>query len=122
MIDIINYIINNINTIYENINIIKAVFIINPELTHTIYEKLKENEYPVCLLKDSNRFIDNKSRIILIEDTDIDNIHQNNKLYLSLKLVNLVIFIDTPKIKDNNFYKNYFGYKVCDNNFNIFEI
>ena len=121
MID--DYIINNINNIYETINIIKSVFIINPGLTDTIYKKLKENEYPVCLLKDSSKFIDNKSRILLIEDTDIDNIYQNSKLYLSLKLVNLVIFIDTPKIKDNYFYKNFFGDKVLsDDNFNIFEI
>lgn len=120
---IVENIINNINNIYENINITKAFFMINKELLDDIYKELKENDYPVCTLNESKKFINDKSRIILVNNLDISNIYENIELLNSLNIVNLICFIETPKIIDTYFYKSFFNIKnLNDSNIHIFQL
>ena len=116
-------IIQNINNIYESTNIYNALFIINPELLNDVYNKLKNNDYPVSTLNDSNKFISNNSRILLVNNIQINDIYNNIELINSLHYVNVIMFIETPRIYDKYFYKSIFNIKnLDDKNINIFEL
>jgi|TARA_B110000259_G_scaffold185424_1_gene234427 hypothetical protein len=116
-------IINNINNIYENLNICSAFFISAPELLSDINNLLLKNDYPITTLDNTDKFINNLSRILLIDNTQINDIYNNIELINSMQKVNLIIFIETPKINDNDFYKNFFNITdFNDTNINIFEL
>ena len=120
MIDLIT---NNIKNIYEHLSINKAIFIVKYNLINEIETTLINDDYPVCNLNKSDKFINNESRILLIKNTDIDKIKLNNKLLKSLKLINLVIFIETPSFPDKAFYEFYFDMEHSnDKNYNIFQL
>ena len=53
--EIIKTIISNINTIYENISITKAFFVMEPHIFKEINNELINNQYPICTLNDSER-------------------------------------------------------------------
>ncbi len=121
--ELTNNIIKNINNIYESINIYNAFFIIEPELLNDVYNKLKNNDYPVSTINDINKFIDNSSRILLINNTQINDIYNNIELINALHNVNVIMFIETPRIYDKYFYKSFFNIKsLNDKNINIFEL
>lgn len=121
--ELTNNIIKNINNIYENINIYNAFFIIEPELLNDIYNKLKNNYYPVSTMNDIDKFIDNTSRILLVNNTHINDIYNNIELINALQNVNVIMFIETPRIYDKYFYKSFFNIKnLNDKNINIFEL
>jgi len=121
--ELTNNIIKNINNIYENINIYNAFFIIEPELLNDIYNKLKKNYYPVSTMNDIDKFIDNTSRILLVNNTHINDIYNNIELINALQNVNVIMFIETPRIYDKYFYKSFFNIKnLNDKNINIFEL
>jgi|TARA_B110000259_G_C13871383_1_gene344989 hypothetical protein len=118
-----DFIVEHIKNIYENININKAIFIVNSRIINDIHKYLINDDYPVCNLNEFSNFINNKSRIILIKNTDIDKIKLNKDLFTSLKLINLVIFIETPLIPDKDFYKDYFDMIPSnDKTNNIFQV
>lgn len=120
---IINNIIRNIDNIYENLNIYRAFFVIMPELQNDIYQKLIDKDYPVTTLDNEEKMINNESRILLINNLDINKVHNNYKLFDSLRTVNLIVFIETPRIYDRYFYRNLFNIKnLYDKNINIFEL
>lgn len=120
---LINNIIKNIDNIYENLNIYRAFFVIMPELQNDIYQKLIDKDYPVTTLDNEEKMINNESRILLINNLDINKIHNNYKLFDSLRTVNLIVFIETPRIYDRYFYRNLFNIKnLYDKNINIFEL
>ena len=120
---LINNIIRNIDNIYENLNIYRAFFVIMPELQNDIYQKLIDKDYPVTTLDNEEKLINNESRILLINNLDINKVHNNYKLFDSLSTVNLIVFIETPRIYDRYFYRNLFNIKnLYDKNINIFEL
>ena len=120
---LINNIIKNIDNIYENLNIYRAFFVIMPELQNDIYQKLIDKDYPVTTLDNEEKMINNESRILLINNLDINKVHNNYKLFDSLRTVNLIVFIETPRIYDRYFYRNLFNIKnLYDKNINIFEL
>lgn len=120
---LINNIIKNIDNIYENLNIYRAFFVIMPELQNDLYKKLINKDYPVTTLDNEEKIISNKSRILLINNLDINKVQYNNKLFNCLKTVNLIVFIGTPRIYDKYFYKKLFNIKdIYDKNINIFEL
>ena len=120
---LINNIIRNIDNIYENLNIYRAFFVIMPELQNDIYQKLIDKDYPVTTLDNEEKMINNESRILLINNLDINKVHNNYKLFDSLRTVNLIVFIETPRIYDRYFYRNLFNIKnLYDKNINIFEL
>lgn len=115
-------IMDNIQNIYENININKALFVIKYNLLNDIKEKLMQNEYPVCSLKESDKFVNNTSRILLINNIEIDDLQANIELMEALKIINLIIFIETPIIPDKDFY-TYFNKDYLNNKLNyIFQL
>ena len=121
--EIIKTIISNINTIYENISITKAFFVMEPHIFKEINNELINNQYPICTLNDSERFINHRARIISINNIDIRKVYDNTELMNSLKDVNLIIFIETPQIYDKYFYKNFFDITNFHNNkINVFEL
>jgi hypothetical protein len=121
--NLINNIIKNIDNIYENLNIYRAFFVIMPELQNDIYQKLIDKDYPVTTLDNEEKMINNESRILLINNLDINKVHNNYKLFDSLRTVNLIVFIETPRIYDRYFYRNLFNIKnLYDKNINIFEL
>ena len=63
--------------IYENININKALFVIKYNLLNDIKEKLIQDEYPVCSLKESHKFVNDTSRILLINNIEMDELQSN---------------------------------------------
>ncbi len=120
---LINNIIKNIDNIYENLNIYRAFFVIMPELQNDIYQKLIDKDYPVTTLDNEEKLINNESRILLINNLDINKVHNNYKLFDSLSTVNLIVFIETPRIYDRYFYRNLFNIKnLYDKNINIFQL
>ena len=44
----------------------------------TLYNKLLEDEYPVCLLKDFTKFNNHSYRILLIKDIEIPELYKTN--------------------------------------------
>tara|TARA_B110000259_G_scaffold185321_1_gene234087 strand:- start:3033 stop:3410 length:378 start_codon:yes stop_codon:yes gene_type:complete len=102
--ELIENIMKGINNIYENINIYNALFIITPTLFNDIFDKLKNDDYPVTTLNEKKKFIENISRILLINNTQLDNIYNDSELKKSLQKVNLIIFIETPRIYSTKFY------------------
>ena len=102
--ELIENIMKRINNIYENINIYNALFIITPTLFNDIFDKLKNDDYPVTTLNEKKKFIENISRILLINNTQLDNIYNDSELKKSLQKVNLIIFIETPRIYSTKFY------------------
>jgi len=121
--ELINNIINNIDIIYENLNIYRAFFVIMPELQEEIYKKLINKDYPITTLDNKEKIINNESRILLVNNLEINKIYNYYELFNNLRTVNLVVFIETPRIYDNYFYRNLFDIKnLYDKNINIFEL
>ena len=76
---------------YLSINIYNAFFIIEPELLNDVYNKLKNNDYPVSTMNDINKFIDNTTRILLVNNIQINDIYNN---IVIIKLTNhTVVYI-----------------------------
>ena len=117
--ELIENIMKGINNIYENINIYNALFIITPTLFNDIFDKLKNDDYPVTTLNEKKKFIENISRILLINNTQLDNIYNDSELKKSLQKVNLIIFIETPRIYSTKFYNMEIR---NDRNINVFEL
>ena len=105
-------IINNINELYENLNINKALFIINDIYYHKIYDQLIKLQYPVSLFKDIKKFTNHDTRILLVKITELCNFEQLDK---KLNNVSLILFINIPKIDNLIFVNNYFKYDNIDN-------
>lgn len=121
--ELINNIIDNIDIIYENLNVYRAFFVIMPELQEEIYKKLINKDYPITTLDNKEKIINNESRILLVNNLEINKIYNNYELFNNLRTVNLVVFIETPRIYDNYFYRNLFDIKnLYDKNINIFEL
>ena len=53
-LNIEDYIINYIKSIYEILSISKSIFIIQPALFDNIYNKLNDDEFPVCTFNNFN--------------------------------------------------------------------
>ena len=112
-----------INNIYENVNIYKALFVINSEISHDLKIELEKNEYFISDLNSYNEFINHNSRILYIKDIELNNITENDDILNSLPDINLLIFIKTPIIKDNFFYNYYFNMSDLNDKYNnIFQI
>tara|TARA_B100000963_G_C22615411_1_gene667068 strand:+ start:1717 stop:2079 length:363 start_codon:yes stop_codon:yes gene_type:complete len=111
----IEFTLTNIEKIYETININKALFVVKFNLLDQLKEKLLEQEYPVCSLKESSKFINHNSRILLINSAELYDLRNNENLYDELYNINLVIFIDTPIIPNQEFYEDYFNMDPINN-------
>ena len=114
-------IMDNIQNIYENININKALFVIKYNLLNDIKEKLIQDEYPVCSLKESYKFVNDTSRILLINNIEMDELQSNIELIEALKIINVIIFIETPILPDKDFYKLTFDMNNLNNHY-IFQL
>ena len=118
----IEYSLEQIKNIYETLNISKSIFIVQHTIYDILFNKLLEDEYPVCLLKDSNKFINNNYRILLIKDIEIPELYKTNiSEHLKKDNINLILFINTPEINDLSTYKNFINISNL-NNINIFVI
>ncbi len=118
----IDFTLTNIEKIYENININKALFVVKYNLLEELKEKLIEEQYPVCCIKESNKFVNHNSRILIINSTEIEDLKNNQNLYEELYNINVVIFIDTPIIPNQEFYEDYFNMDTNNNMDYIFQI
>ena len=119
----IEFILTNIEKIYESININKALFVVKYNFLEELKKKLIDDEYPVCSMIDSNKFINHNSRILLINSTELEDLRTNENLYQELYNINLVIFIDTPIIPNQEFYEDYFNMDPINNSMDyIFQI
>lgn len=112
----------NIEKIYENININKALFVVKFNILEDLKQKLINEEYPVCSMNESKKFINHNSRILLINSTELECLKNNQDLYQALYNINLVIFIDTPIIPNPEFYEDYFNMNINNNIDYIFQI
>ena len=117
-----DFTLTNIEKIYENININKALFVVKFNVLEELKQKLIDEEYPVCCMNESNKFINHNSRILLINSTELEHLEHNEDLYQELYNVNLVIFIDTPIIPNPEFYEDYFNMDINNNIDYIFQI
>jgi hypothetical protein len=115
-------IINSIDNIYENININKAIFITKYDLIDNLQKELSNKLYPVCTMNDNDKFINHKSRILIINSIDLENLRNNRSLKYELYNVNVIIFIETPIIPNNFFFKDYFNLDTLSNNKHIYQI
>tara|TARA_B100000700_G_C15049922_1_gene859776 strand:+ start:2921 stop:3304 length:384 start_codon:yes stop_codon:yes gene_type:complete len=116
-----NYILNNIKLIYETLSINKSIFIIQSFLFDNIFQKLKEDDYPVCSYENFTKFENHNSRILMIKDIDFNKIYMNFCTTHFKDNVNLILFINTPKFIDNNIFKRLLLTNNLEN-INIFEI
>ena len=120
-LNIEDYIINYIKSIYEILSISKSIFIIQPALFDNIYNKLNDDEFPVCTFNNFNKFENHNSRILMIKDRDFNKIFQcSNNLHFK-EIVNLILFINTPRFIDNNIFNNLLSTSDLSNT-NILEI
>ena len=103
-----NYILNNIKLIYETLSINKSIFIIQSFLFDNIFQKLKDDDYPICNYENFTKFETHNSRILMIKDIDFNKIYINFCTTHFKDNVNLMLFINTPKFIDNYLYKNLF--------------
>ena len=88
-----------------------------------IIKKLINKDQPITTLDNKEKIINNESRILLVNNLEIDKIYNNYELFNNLRTVNLVVFIETPRIYDTYFYRNLFDIKhLYDKNINIFEL
>ena len=116
-----NYILNNIKLIYETLSINKSIFIIQSFLFDNIFQKLKDDDYPICNYENFTKFETHNSRILMIKDIDFNKIYINFCTTHFKDNVNLMLFINTPKFIDNYLYKNLLLTTNLTNT-NIFEI
>jgi|TARA_B110000259_G_scaffold187739_1_gene243086 hypothetical protein len=120
-LNIEDYIINYIKSIYEILSISKSIFIIQPALFDNIYNKLNDDEFPVCTFNNFNKFENHNSRILMIKDRDFNKIFKcSNNLHFK-EIVNLILFINTPRFIDNNIFNNLLSTSDLSNT-NILEI
>jgi hypothetical protein len=115
-------IINNIDNIYENININKAIFITKYNLINDLQKELSNKLYPVCTMNDNDKFINHTSRILIINSIDLEKLKTNRSLKYELYNVNLIIFIETPIIPSKFFFKDYFNLDTLSNDKHIYQI
>ena len=104
-------IINNINELYENLNVNKAVFIVDDNYYDETYKQLIKLQYPVSLFKDIKKFKKHDTRILLIKITELCNFEE---LDSKLNNISLILFINIPKIDNLIFINNYFKYDNID--------
>ena len=120
-LNIEDYIINYIKSIDEILSISKSIFIIQPALFDNIYNKLNDDEFPVCTFNNFNKFENHNSRILMIKDRDFNKIFKcSNNLHFK-EIVNLILFINTPRFIDNNIFNNLLSTSDLSNT-NILEI
>jgi hypothetical protein len=111
-------ILNNINDIYENLNIEKAIFIIDEIHYKHIYNELIKKDFPISLYNDLQKFIDNKTRLLYLNITELQ---QFKNLQNKFNNITLILFISLPKIDDLIFINKHFIYNNI-NDINIIEI
>jgi|TARA_B110000211_G_scaffold210108_1_gene247965 hypothetical protein len=118
----IEYSLEKIKNIYETLNISKSIFIVNESMYNSLYEKLVNEDYPVCLLKEFTKFKNHIYRILLIKDIEIPEIYKNNiSDHLKIDTINLILFINTPEITNLTTCKLFFNISNL-NDINIFEL
>lgn len=117
----IEYISERIKNIYETLNIYKSIFIVQHCIYDDIYKILLDDNYPVCKLNNFDKFINHLSRILLIKDIEIPKIYDYNISIHFKENVNLIIYINTPKINCIYTYKKYLHISNYID-MNIFEI
>ena len=102
----ISFILNSIKRIYEILTIYKAIFIVHSKIYDILLHELENDSYSISTIEKFSDFEKNKTRIIMIKDTDFLNI---NKIYCNIHFkdtINLILFIDTPKFIDDNIFKS----------------
>ena len=112
------HILNNINQLYENLNINKALFIIDDIYYENIYNELIKNDFPISLYNDLQKFIENKTRILYLNITELQKFKDLKK---KIEHISLILFISLPKIDNLIFYNKHFKYNNI-NDINIIEI
>jgi len=62
----------SVDTIYENRSIYKSIFICPSEYLEEYKSSLQRRDYPVSTMVDIQSFIEDRTRILLFDEVDID--------------------------------------------------
>lgn len=84
-----------INSIYTQITINKAIFVVNPRILQELYEILLEKDYPVVLYKDRIKFNGCNARLMLLSTDEIEMVEDFNTLDLDFINVSLLYDISS---------------------------
>lgn len=116
-----DFIFKMILSIYETFSINKSIFIIQSKLFNSIFNKLKNDKFPICNYENFDKFIEHNARILIIKDIDYPKLklHEFNQYFKDN--ISLILFINTPKFIDTNNYKSLLSTTDLSN-LNVFEI
>lgn len=89
-------ILEKIETIFQEKNIYKSIFVCPSTCIDTFYNILIQNDFPVSKLIDIIDFKDNKSRILLIDISTADDFSDSSEM-LNKNDINTVICLDYYK-------------------------
>jgi len=85
--------VGQINQIYQTYNIYKSIIIVDSYNLHLLYNLMKKQDYPVTTTYHIKSFVDNQSRILIININEANNFHDIVQ-YLNKDEINTVICID----------------------------
>jgi hypothetical protein len=88
-----------IENIYHNLDIYKSIFVCKADLLNDCFHLLRQFDYPICKISEMEKFNNHISRIIIMDEYDVDNFSLITPK-LSLTEVDMVLCIDNDvKIK-----------------------
>ena len=85
--------INRIETIFQEYNIFKSVFVCSGNHIDLYYTTLLNNDFPVSRLDTLHKFNNHDSRILLLDEESVNNFDLL-KTKIDISDINMVIYMD----------------------------
>jgi len=101
---------SSVDTIFENRSIYKSIFICPSEYFEEYKTVLQKHDYPISTIYDIELFIEDKTRILLLDEIDIDLfdiiLHRTYDTLMS-KVDTVIVTSDCNDSSYNNLYCNH---------------
>lgn len=91
-----NVIIQKVEEIFTSIDIHKSIFVCDNAIIKQVHTLLLQNDYPVCTMLDIQKFNTTNYRILLLDDSLLDEIWETNVLS-KVKDITAILYLNTTK-------------------------